>query len=247
MSDAEEGRARADLATRAFAWYWRRRARRARDPGAFLRLVDGRRAELDAIAAKVEARLAASRRPDDGAETAGWRLTPECLTQRLAESAVSAPKSGLRFGRLLTLHHDDKAGAFLVSQRPARDPDARRRFGLHFESYEFSGAYFSLSLGAPDEIRRPRQNEKLVFSLHLVAPAPMRGYIRLNLHGPQGEETLYADAMLGDGDARFVFDLAFARFEMGDTDAFWIDLIFDRPRMTEFTISEMSMSLEGAA
>jgi hypothetical protein len=72
----------------------------------------------------------------------------------------------------------------------------------------------------------------------------MRGYLRLNLRGPQGEETLYADALLGDGEARFVFDLAFARFEMGDSDAFWVDLIIDRPRMTEFSLSEMSMTLE---
>ena len=179
---------------------------------------------------------------DDGGEE--WRLTPECLTHRLPEGALSAPPSGQRFGRLLTLHHDDRGGAFLISQRPARDPDAHRLFELHFESYEFDGAYFSLSLGAPDEVRRPGASERLIFSLDLTAPAPMRGYVRLNLRGPQGEETLYADAMLGRGEERFTFDLAFARFEMGAADAFWIDLIFDRPRMTEFSVSELSLTLE---
>lgn len=242
--------ARGGFRARLFAWYWRRRARRARDPRAFLRLIERHRSTLDAIAARLERRIAEGRSEAGPApETAAdgrWTIRPECLLAPLRPAALTDPPSGAAFGEGLRLHHDGKRAAFTVSQRPARGGGQGPRYEFFFESYEFDGAFFSLTVDAPEELRRPRRDERIAVRLDMVAAWALKGYARLVIRGKDGEETLFAEASFGDGERRFDFDLAFVPFDLGPTDAIWLDLIFDRPRMAEFEIRDLTLSLETA-
>ena len=69
MADANDS-AQRSLRDRAFAWYWERQAKRAADLSAFRHLTLRRRAELDRIAKKVEARLTRSASNDAPVEGA---------------------------------------------------------------------------------------------------------------------------------------------------------------------------------
>ncbi len=238
--------ARRDFGARAFAWWWRRLARRARDPRAFLRLVERRKAVLEAVAARMERRIARGQSEPRPAPGDRWTLRPECLDAPVRPPALTDPSSGVGFGANLRLHHDGSRSAFTVSQRPARGGPAGARFEFFFESYEFDGAYFSLTLEAPEEFRRPRRDERIVARVDMTASWMIKGYARLKIRGRDGEETLFAEAMFGDGERRFDFDFAFVPFDLGPTDALWLDLIFDRPRMAEFAIRDLSLALEAA-
>lgn len=244
---------RPDLGARAFAWYWRRRAERARDPASVLREVDARRRALDRVATRLERRVTkAAPKPrfaDDDAENVIWRLRPEAFKHRVEPGYIANPPSGSYFGNALSIHHDadaEKSG-LLITQRPRRPNGAGPRFDVFFESYEFDGAYVSLTLETHSEPRRPTPSERLVFAADVFARSSVRAYIRLNLRGRDGTEVMYGDAMLGDGPAEVAFDLAFAPFALTQEDEFWVDLIFDRPRMTEFTVADMSLRLETTA
>lgn len=237
-------RRRGDLGARAFAWYWRRLAARARDPGRFLRIISARKAELDRVAAEIEGEIARGRKVDLPMEDARWRHRLACLTTPVRPGVLVDPAPGAPFGADLTLHHQGGDSAFTVSQRPSRrDAD---RFELFFESYEFSSPYFSLSVTPPDNLRRPMTDERLTLEADISSDWLMKAYVRLNIRGLAGEETLFAERMLGDGKARFEFDFAFVPFDMSESDALWIDVIFDRPRMVAFTISDLVVSLEDA-
>ncbi|MEO1613356.1 MAG: DUF6478 family protein, partial [Pseudomonadota bacterium] len=165
---------------------------------------------------------------------------------RIDPGAIANPASGAHFGKALSLHHDASAtgSGFLVAQRPRRPDRDGSRFEVFFESYEFDGAYLSLTLETHDALRRPTSAERLVVRVDVAARWPIRGYVRLNLRGVGGEETMYADVMLGEGPVEARFDLAFAPFDLTQEDAFWVDLIFDRPRMTEFSVSDLTLRLE---
>ncbi|MEL7463691.1 MAG: DUF6478 family protein [Pseudomonadota bacterium] len=238
------------LGARAFAWFWRRRAARARDPIPVLREVDARRRALDRIAQRLE-RQAARRAPapkfaDEDGEEIVWRLRPEAFKHRIEPGWIANPRSGAYFGAALSIHHDADAEAsgLLIAQRPRPVNGGGPRFDVFFESYEFDGAYVSLTLETHSEPRRPTPSERLVFAADVTARSPVRAFIRLTLRGRDGTEVMYGDAMLGDGPAEVAFDLAFAPFALTQEDDFWVDLIFDRPRMTEFAVSDMSLRLE---
>lgn len=238
------GGRRPDIWTRLFGWYWRRQARLTNNPRALLRVLEERRAVIETLATRMEAKISDREAPVIPVAGREWNIRPEYLIHAREGGSIASPQSGLYLDPLLSVHHDDTAGSFLISQRPTRTRDGATGFEIYFESYEFSGGYFSFSLDAPDDAARPSSSERLVFTIDLRARWPMRGYVRLNLQSVHGRETLYADAMLGEGEARFAFDLAFAPFELTQSDTIWVDLILDRPRMTEFTVADMTLSLE---
>ena len=242
MADAHNTSKRS-LRDRAFAWYWERQARQAKDLSAFRRLTLRRRAQLDRITNKVEARLTRADQaeaPNPGAE---WTIRPEFFSLPQDQTIWTNPPSGLRPGHGLSVYHDSDGGAFTVAQRPARRKDAGRRFELFFESYEFGGSYLSLALNIPDHVRRPKIAESLVADLDIQASRQVKTFLRLNMKGTGTSDTLHTDGVMGDGAKQFQFDMSFAAFEPGPKDQIWLDVIFDRPRMVEIAIRDFSLSL----
>ncbi|MEM7270322.1 MAG: DUF6478 family protein [Pseudomonadota bacterium] len=242
MADAQDT-SRRSLRDRAFAWYWERKAKRAKDLSAFRQLTLRRRAELDRITNKVEARLTRADEAETPQPGAEWTVRPEIFSLPQDQTIWTDPASGLRPGHGLSIYHDSDGGAFAVAQRPARQKDAGRRFELFFESYEFRGSYLSLALGVPDHVRRPKTAEALVADLDIQASRQVKTFLRLNMKGAGSSDTLHADGVLGDGPKRFQFDMSFAAFEPGERDQIWLDVIFDRPRMVEIAIRDFTLSL----
>lgn len=242
MADANNS-AKRSLRDRAFAWYWERQAKRASDLSAFRQLTLRRRAELDRIATKVEARLT---RAEEGAAPspgATWTHRPEIFLLPQDQTIWTNPSSGLRPGAGLSIYHDSNGGAFTLAQRPARGAESALRFELFFESYEFRGSYLSLAMSLPDHLRRPKAGELLVVELDLAASRRIKTFLRLNMKTAQSSDVLHADGAIGDGRTRFEFDLSFAAFEPDERDQLWLDIIFDRPRMMEMSIRDLTLSL----
>lgn len=230
------------LRDRAFAWYWERQARRVKDPGALRRLMMRRRAVLERIANRAEAALLRGAGPRR-APGAVWSMSPDILITPQSPSAWTGPRSGFHPARGLSIYHDAPAGGFTLSQRPNRAPDAAHRFELFFESYDFEGAYLSLAVAIPEELRRPKVGEVVRVIADLAASRPIKTFLRFNLASSSRTDVLHADGELGAAPGVFDFDLAFAAFEPGPGDAVWIDLIFDRPRMIEFALRDLEVRL----
>lgn len=244
MTDANDS-AKRSLRDRAFAWYWERQAKRATDLSAFRQLTLRRRAELDRIATKVEARLtraSESETPSPGAE---WTWRPDFFLAPQDQTIWTNPPSGLRPGAGLSVYHDSDGGAFTLAQRPARGERSTLRYEIFFESYEFRGSYLSLAMGVPDHVRRPKAGEILVVEIDFAASRRIKAFLRLNMKTTQTSDVLHADGAIGDGRARFEFDMSFAAFEPTEKDRLWLDIIFDRPRMVEMSIRDLTLSLTG--
>lgn len=236
-----KGGAERDPGARLFAWIWRRRFRRAKDPSALLQLLRRRRAALEVFARRAESRLADTRARPDPLDGAVWTHRPGCLQASISPSAVIGPVSGAGFGDHLTLHHDAAEGGFALNQRPNRA--GAPRFELHFESYEFGGSYVSLALGVPTPHRRPGVGERFRLDIDLAASRPAKAFLRLNFARPGGVEAVTRAAELGAGLAVFHLDPAHAAGALREDDTIWLDLIIERPRMLEFSIREMALSL----
>lgn len=240
----QTGRTRGgDLRGRAFSWYWRRLSKRFSDPVAFNGLVLARRAELDELVRRTEAKIAGAQLTPISEGDAIWRCRPDCMNVPLSPSTYHEPVSGISFGDGLGIFHDDKGGVFTLTQRPSGSAKKASRFEAYFESYEFDGTYLSLALAIPDDVRRPVQGEQIVLSIDLGASRLMKSFARLNIQNARGKDTLYAEAELGGGAHDFVFDLSFTTFEAQQNDTMWVDLILDRPRMVEFSIRALDLSL----
>ena len=242
MADANDN-AKRSLRDRAFAWYWERQAKRANDLSAFRQLTLRRRAELDRIAMKIEARLTRADEADATAPGAEWTHRADIFSLPQDQTIWSNPASGLHPGPGLSIYHDSDGGAFTLAQRPARGEDSALKFELFFESYEFRGSYLSLVLAAPDHVRRPKAGEVLAVEIDLAASRQVKAFLRLNMKASQTSDVLHADGTIGDGRARFEFDMSFAAFEPAANDRLWLDIIFDRPRMVEMSIRDLTLSL----
>ena len=226
---------------RLFRWYWRRRARVAKDPASFHRLVLRRRAELDRIAERAEAKIASggeTSKPDD----AIWSFRPPVLVEALTPSIWVNPDAGLRPARGLSVYHDSHSGAFTLGQRPNRAAGLSR-FELFYESYEFGGGYLSLAIAIPDDLRRPKAGEVLRCVIDCAASRKIKTFFRLNIASARQTDVLHDDGVLGEGVSVFDFDLAYAAFEPGENDQVWLDIIFDRPRMVEISLRDLRLEL----
>lgn len=248
MADAQDS-AKRSFRDRAFAWYWERQAKRANDLSAFRQLTLRRRAELDRIATKVEARLTRTGEGEAPAPGAAWTHRPDIFLLPQNQTIWTNPASGLRPGAGLSVYHDSDGGAFTLAQRPARGAHSAHRFELFFESYEFRGSYLSLAMGLPDHLSRPKAGEVLVVEIDLAASRRIKTFLRLNMKTSHSSDVLHADGALDEGRARFEFDMSFAAFEPTEKDQLWLDIIFDRPRMMEMSIRDLTLSLasRGAA
>ncbi len=242
MADANDS-AKRSLRDRVFAWYWERQAKRATDLSAFRQLTLRRRAELDRIATKVEARLTRADQAMVPAPGVEWVHRPDILSLPQDQTIWTNPRSGLRPGHGLSVYHDSDGGAFTLAQRPARGDGGALRFELFFESYAFRGSYLSLAIGVPEHVRRPKAGEVLAVEIDLAASRQVKAFLRLNMKSAQTSDVLHADATIGDGLARFDFDMSFAAFEPTEKDQLWLDIIFDRPRMVEMSIRDLTLSL----
>lgn len=242
MADANDS-AKRSLRDRAFAWYWERQAKRADDLSAFRQLTLRRRAELDRIAMKVEARL--TRADEEEAPTPGaeWTYRPEIFSLPQDRTIWINPASGIHTGPGLSVYHDSDGGAFTLAQRPARGEGNTLRYEMFFESYEFRGSYLSMVMGMPDHVRRPKTGEVLAVEIDVATSRQVKAFMRLNMKATQASDVLHADGSIGEGRARFEFDMSFAAFEPTDKDQLWVDIIFDRPRMVEMSIRDLTLSL----
>jgi hypothetical protein len=238
--DDRDGR---DLRARAFSWYWQRIARQTADPARLNNLVLARRAELDELAQRTEGKIVASRLERRAVENAIWVHQPPCLTEPLDRPAVTQPASGIAICSTMSLYHDDTGGVYTITQRPDRSAAPVNRFEIFFESYEFLGSYLSFAFRVPDQLRRPVHGERIVLSADFATSRIMKGFARLNIQGATGTDTLYAEAELGHGKVYIGFDFSFASFAVRQNDAIWIDLIVDRPRMVEFSLRSIALSL----
>lgn len=232
-----------DLRSRFFAWYWARQAARAGNKGDVRRRILQRRAELDKIAQKLESKIAHQRLGTEAHRGEGWVTFPDFLLVRVEPGVWRQAQTDTRLGRGLSVFHDCNQGAYTLAQRPNRSATPKHRYELFFESYEFDGSYLSLALAVPGELRRPLTGEILVAELDLRASRPLKAFLRLNISGPRGRDVLYAEAEVGSGPQHFDFDMSFAAFELGKDDNVWLDVIVDRPRMVEFSVQDLSITL----
>lgn len=234
-----------DLRARLFSWYWGRQTARATDASKLRRDVLARRAELDAIAAQIEGRIAHRRLKNDAEGDSRWITHPDFFAAKVAPGVWREPETNLDLGSGLTVFHDFTAGAFTLSQRPNRARAPKRRYELFFESYEYDGSYISFVVDPPQHLKRPAMGERVVVALEARVSRPVKAFLRLNIKGARGSDTLYAEGDLLTGRSAFDFDMSFATYEMGPDDGLWLDIIIDRPRMVEFSIEDLTVALLG--
>lgn len=244
MADTNETSGK-DLRARLFSWYWSRQTARATDAAKLRRDVLARRAELDDIATQIEGKMAHRRLKDDPEGDSRWITYPDVLTTKAAPGVWREPEPNLALGAGLTVFHDFSAGAFTLSQRPNRARTPKRRYELFFESYEFDGSYLSFVVDPPRHLKRPAMGERIVVAMETRVSRPVKAFLRLNIKGARGSDTLYAEGDLLTGRAAFDFDMSFATYEMGPDDSMWLDIIIDRPRMVEFSIEDLTVALLG--
>lgn len=117
-------------------------------------------------------------------------------------------------------------------------------FGLQLEVFNFDGGFVSVVLDLPaDMCQGLRQKHVVAAELHLRAEPAFGVMARLNVkHGPNTEQ-ISCEARAEGGDKYLVeFDLFYTQLNEKRISHAWIDLLFDRPLMTQINLDDVIVS-----
>ena len=169
---------------------------------------------------------------------ADWAWRPELWSAPVTPTGLVSPENGAGFGGEAKFFHDCPRGEYLVRQ--SRVPSGVPAFATDIEVFHFDGAFLSVAIDLPEAaVRGMSRAHILRIGLDLTMDHPVSCFGRLNVrHGPNVAQVV---AAFGEAD-HVDLDLATAELDEDRVSAAWIDLIFERPAMNRFRLSDLTMS-----
>ncbi|MBR9764229.1 MAG: hypothetical protein GYB53_12060 [Rhodobacteraceae bacterium] len=241
----------AALVNRSELRRWRSRARQvAATPLSALRGQRSQardlRAELDELIHVADSRLGL---PAIGSSAfpvphgTDWSWRPQAWRGPLAQSGLTALRSGAQLGEELTLFHDCAASEMTLRQLRNRRESDLAPYALRLDVFGFDGSFLSLVVNLPDEALQGLKKSHLIRLDPMVQiEKPLEIFARLNIkHGPNTEQ-LVRELPLHEADRMVEFDLAYTNINEKRIERAWIDLIFERPQMNEVTLRDLTLS-----
>lgn len=206
---------------------------------------------LIAEIARLEQRLLARRmesaaRVGDAAPPP-WRSAFEIFSEPLARRRDGNPVANTEICPGLRLFHDAGGGASAgtfswMQMLPRATPP---RLALTF--YEFGGSFFSLVAETPPEAYRMiGPGQRLVVSIEADVTRALACFLRLNLVGGNGQETLHETLVLSGAPLRIAFDPGGIDLGPQGCRGCWLDVILHAPRMCRVEIASLVTSIEPA-
>lgn len=208
------------------------------------------RASLNRFLMRGDRKAAVSRAALDALPLPGgtdWRWRPGFMAGQITPRGISAPETGTRLGDRAGVWHDCAERALILEQ--VQNPRATdlSPYGLRLEVFGFSGSFLAISVDLPAEAMVGlSRNHILRLETTLVLERPMNVYARLNVgHGPNVDELLQMlRGMEGGLQSQQVveFDLAYTEMNEKRLERIWLDLIFEKPRMSAVEMRELFLS-----
>lgn len=204
-------------------------------------------AQIDAtpleLRRQAEALLARAEELDDVARTKGAPVVGVASTSLFHRRAVAGwganPESGTELAPGLKLFHDAERAAFSWRQRPIAGGG---HYGLSFTVYEFDGAFLSLVVEVPDDdLPIIAAHRTLQLSFSVAATRPLTLYARLNFQRDADHTALHDAMIVRDGSYTACFEQLTDEAELRVGTSVWADLIFAKPAMVEFEISDLAL------
>ncbi|CTQ32605.1 DUF6478 family protein [Jannaschia rubra] len=232
-----------------------RRWRRAARDGGAIPLADLARLAPAARALAVSAGYvtrAADRRllgAGDGMECppqCDWAWRPDPWAAALSPVSVAGALDGTRLAQGVTLFHDCPMAEITLHQHRRTSAGARAPFALSMDVLGFHGSFLSLAIDLPQEAAQGlRRSHIVIVSARLRTERPTEAFVRLNIRQGPNTEQLISQLQPGDrpGDPlRAEFDLGFHDLKPAKLESAWIDLIIERPEMTQVTIDDLTLT-----
>lgn len=172
-----------------------------------------------------------------------WAWRPQIWRGPIFPSGQAAVETNTRIGDEVTLFHDCRLSDLTVRQiRNASGMDIAP-FGLRLDVLDFDGSFLSLVIDLPGEAVEGLRRKHLVrLETGIETERPLEIFARLNLrHGPNTEQLVRALPADPAGTA-VEFDLAYSDLNEKRVERAWVDLIFERPRMNQITLHDMTFS-----
>jgi hypothetical protein len=169
---------------------------------------------------------------------ADWAWRPEAWRVPLSPAGLVSPSSGTRLGADAKFFHDCPDADYKVRQ--GRIPGGAPAFALDIEVFHFDGGFLSMAVDLPPEaVDGLSRRHILRIGLEALMNAPVPCFGRLNVkHGPNVAQVVQAFGEDGHVD----LDLASAEFDEDRVSAAWIDVIFERPAMNRFHLTDLTLS-----
>lgn len=174
---------------------------------------------------------------------ADWAWRPEAFSGPLFPAGLAAVETAAAFGNELRVFHDCLRSETTLRQVRNTRPADVAPFGLRLDVFGFNGSFLSLALDLPAEAARGLGRRHLVrLEIAIETETPLEIFARLNVrHGPNVEQ-IVRTLPPGSGETALDFDLACTGLNAARVEAVWLDLIFERPQMTQITLRDVTLS-----
>ncbi len=110
-------------------------------------------------------------------------------------------------------------------------------------SFRFDGSFLSLVIDLPDAAVDGMKARHLVqMSCAVEMEKPLEIFARFNFkHGPNSEQ-IVRELDIKDGHVTVDFDLAYTDLNEKRLERAWVDLIFERPQMSQVILRDLTFS-----
>ena len=172
-----------------------------------------------------------------------WAWRPEIWSGPLPDIGRAPAPAGSWLGFETRLFHDCPRAEIALRQVRTPGQGQRALHGLQIDVFGFDGSYLSLAIELPQEAAQGLRKRHVVVADALIeTERPLEAFARLNIrHGPNTEQVA-RELRLGEGPAVAEFDLAYTRLNERRTERLWLDLIFERPEMSQILLRDVALS-----
>ncbi len=172
-----------------------------------------------------------------------WAWRPELWRGPVFPKGYAAIPSKTKIGEEIRVYHDCQISELTLRQlRNTRDTDLAP-FGLQMDVFRFDGSFLSLVIDLPDSAVDGLKARHLVrLSCVIEMEKPLEIFARFNFkHGPNSEQ-IVRELDVKDGQVSVDFDLAYTNLNEKRLERAWVDLIFERPQMSQVILRDVTFS-----
>ncbi|TRD21982.1 DUF6478 family protein [Palleronia caenipelagi] len=172
-----------------------------------------------------------------------WIGRPRTFRHKIVPAFVSEPQSGASFGNEINLFHDAGRPEVMIKQRAGQGRTGAAPYGLEVDTLDFDGSFLSLAFNIDDEIAVGLITSHIVqIDLNWETESLTTCYARLNVqHGPNTEQ-ITRSVDIASTSPTVEFDLAYSDIHEERVERVWVDVIFERPRMSWLALRDMIVS-----
>ncbi|NSX54586.1 DUF6478 family protein [Parasulfitobacter algicola] len=204
------------------------------------------RKHINALIAVADGRLALPRLGSNLTQSpahSDWVWRPEIWAVPLEIPGVVDTQNNAKIGTQAQLFHDGTHGDLMLRQMRNNSRSDLAPFSLKMDVFDTGGSYVSVVVDLPESaLDGLTKNHIIRADIWAQIERPIGTSFRLNIqHGPNSEQILNY-AQFDQDHAVVEFDLAYAKIHEKRVEKIWIDLIFEKPWMTQIVLRDVTFS-----